>query len=75
MLNTAIVELGMNDPILPRQRNLPKRFDESLSSHYQQTPKETYRVIYSKLMIMYLLVLRSASTNLIFKSTNLQYFC
>ena len=31
--------------ILFRQRKLPKRFDESSSPIYHQTPKEMYRVI------------------------------
>ena len=30
----------------PRQRKLPKRFDESSSPHYHQSPKEMYPVIY-----------------------------
>ena len=45
-MNITIVELDVDDPILPRQRKLPKRFDESSSPHYHQTPKEMYRVIY-----------------------------
>ena len=45
-LNIAIVELDVDDPILARQGKLPKRFDESSSPHYHQTPKEMYRMIY-----------------------------
>ena len=43
--NTAIVEIDVDDHILPRQLKLPMHFDESLSPHYHQTPKEMYRVI------------------------------
>ena len=39
-LNITIVELDVDDPILQRQRKLPKRFDESSSPHYHQTPKK-----------------------------------
>ena len=45
-LNTAIVKLDVDDPILRRQRKLPKRCDEGSSLYYHQTPKEMYCIIY-----------------------------
>ncbi len=38
---------GVNDPILPRRRKRPSRFEEGQAPHsYAVTPKDMYRVIY-----------------------------
>ena len=38
--------LDIGDPILPRQRKLPKKFDEPDTCHFPSTPKEFFRNIY-----------------------------
>ena len=38
--------LDIGDPILPRQRKLPKKFDEPDTYHFPSTPKEFFRNIY-----------------------------
>ena len=38
--------LDIGDPILPRQRKLPKKFDKPDTYHFPSTPKEFFRNIY-----------------------------
>ena len=40
--------LDIGDPILPRQRKLPKKFDKPDTYHFPSTPKEFFRNIYLK---------------------------
>ena len=48
--------LDIGDPILPRQRKLPKKFDEPDTYHFPSTPKEFFRISISKFMIKQLMV-------------------
>ena len=38
--------LDIGDPILPRQRKLPKKFDEPDTYHFLSTPKEFFRNVF-----------------------------
>ena len=40
----------MGEPVLPRQRNLPRRLDSGTSSHEFETPKEYFRQKYFEVL-------------------------
>ena len=40
-------ELEVSDPVLPRNRKVPKRFEEgSAPAEFHSTPKDLYRQVY-----------------------------
>ena len=47
LANLKSEELGVNDPQLPRQRKIPRRFDDGSSAgHFPTTPKDHFKSVY-----------------------------
>ena len=39
-------DLDVNDPVLPRRRKVPRRFEGDAPPEYPPTPKDMYRRVY-----------------------------